>query len=536
MPQATLVHHLLEQATARHSDDVFLIHEGGQVRYRDLDANANRMARVLLDEGLRPGDRVGLLCRNSPLYVESYYGVLKAGGVVVPLNTASDGPALAASLTRCEARMLIVGPGHERVAREALRAGAPLDRIFATDTEPEAAASRQGAWILLEPRRRAASPEPPEREIAEDAVASIVFTSGSTGAPQGATLSHRNLVSNTLSIVRYLELGAEDRVFCVLPFYYVYGKSLLNTHAAVGGSIVIENQFLYLNPSLDRLEQTGCTGFAGVPSTFAILLNRSNLAERKLERLRYVTQAGGAMSPALTRRLMQALPRQSIFVMYGATEASARLSWLPPADLERKLGSIGRAIPGVELRVLRRDGSECEVGEVGEIVARGPNIMSGYWNDPEATARVLDRHGYHTGDLARRDEEGFLFIVGRSYDFIKSGAHRISAREIEDKLLELPEVHEAAVVGLPDEVLGERIVAFVVARDGCSLDASAALRALRRKLPAYKLPAEIRLRDDLPKNEAGKVMKQRLREEEADEGATAQAPARAGRSPGSAAR
>jgi len=267
---------------------------------------------------------------------------------------------------------------------------------------------------------------------------------------------------------------------------------------------------MFPNTALDTLEREACTGLAGVPSTFAILLNRSTLAQRALPHLRYVTQAGGAMSPALTRRLMEVLPRQAIFVMYGATEASARLSYLPPSELRRKLGSIGVAIPGVELRVLRSDGSECAVGEEGEIVARGANIMSGYWDDPEATRDVLDEDGYHTGDLARRDADGFLFIVGRRNDFIKAGAHRISAKEVEEAILELPEVHEAAVVGVADEILGEKIAAFVALRapDGC--DSRVLLKELKRRLPPHKVPGVLEILDDLPKNESGKIMKRSL--------------------------
>jgi long-chain acyl-CoA synthetase len=197
--------------------------------------------------------------------------------------------------------------------------------------------------------------------------------------------------------------------------------------------------------------------------------------------------------------------------MYGATEASARLSYLPPERLADKPGSIGIAIPRVELRVLDPDGCELPPREVGELVARGPNLMSGYWGDPEATASALDRNGYHTGDLAWRDEEGFLYIAGRIKDIIKAGAHRISAKEIEDAIAALPEVHETAVIGVPDEVLGEKIKAFVVLREGASLAASDLEKALRQRLPTYKLPSELAFVSDLPKNESGKIMKRELR-------------------------
>ncbi len=510
MINAYLVHHFPEQAAQRTPDHPFLIHDEATISYGEVDSGANRVARVLIGEGISRGDRIGLLALNSRFYVEAYYGILKAGGIAVPLNTAADGPTLAAFLRSCGARMLIAGRRFKKVTTGAITDGTPLE-VLAVESAQLAQELPEGIrGLALDEACAAESGEPPGLTLTDLDVASIIYTSGSTGTPQGATLSHLNVVSNTRSIVSYLDLQARDRILAILPFYYVYGKSLLNTHAAAGGTVVIENRFLYPNTALDTLEKQQCTGLSGVPSTFAILVNRSNLAERELPHLRYVTQAGGPMSPELTRRLMAALPGKRIVIMYGATEASARLSYLDPDELPGKIGSIGKAIPNVELRVRREDGTEADVGEVGEIVARGSNMTSGYWGDPEATAEVFDQHGYHTGDLARRDEEGFLYVVGRKRDFIKSGAHRISALEIEHTILELPEIHEAAVIGVPDEILGEKIKAFVVFREGCEVDPEVLEKTLKKKL-AYKAPAEIEIRNDLPKNESGKIMKQALR-------------------------
>ena len=490
----------------------FLIHEEDERSYGDLEAASNRIARVLTAEGLEVGDRVGLLAENSIFYVEAYYGILKAGGVVVALNTAWDGKALASVLRSCGARTLVASGRFTRQASQATSLQSGLESVLlqgsnagSMDLPPDV------RGLSCDEMVGGASAESPGIPISEADVASIVYTSGSTGTPHGATLSHANLCSNVLAITEYLGLSSDDRVLGVLPFYYVYGKSVLNTHAAVGGSVVIENRFQYPSVALDSLEKWHCTGFSGVPSTFAILLNRSNFSDRALPHLRYVTQAGGAMSPDLTRRLISTLPGKQIFVMYGATEASARLAYVPPESLADKVGSIGKAIPGVELSVQRPDGSEVDPGEIGEIIARGPNIMLGYWDDPVSTAGVLDERGYHTGDLARYDEDGFLFLEGRSKDFIKAGAHRISAREIEDAISATGEVHECAVIGLPDELLGERIVAYVVPMTPDDFEIAVFKKNLKRHLAGYKLPREIVVLTDLPKNESGKIMKKELK-------------------------
>ncbi|MBE0616967.1 MAG: AMP-binding protein, partial [Proteobacteria bacterium] len=346
---------------------------------------------------------------------------------------------------------------------------------------------------------------------AGERLAKIIYTSGTTGEPKGVMLRHRNLVANVRSIVEYLGLTERDRVMAVLPFFYVYGNSVLLTHAAVGGSLVVNQSLMYPNVILEQMTAEGVTGFSGVPSTFAILLNRSSIREHRFPALRYVTQAGGAMSPKLACEVREVLPQTDVFIMYGQTEASARLSYLPPADLLRKAGSIGRAIPGVRLQVLRPDGSPAGVGEVGEIVAQGDNVMAGYWGKPEETAQVLRAEGLWTGDLAKTDEEGYLYIVSRKSDMIKSGAHRIAPKEIEELIQEHPAVHEVAVFGVDDEILGEAIHACAVLKGGVRCTEKELTRFCRENLPAFKVPHKVEFRDDLPKTASGKIRKEELR-------------------------
>ena len=342
-------------------------------------------------------------------------------------------------------------------------------------------------------------------------LAAIIYTSGSTGEPRGVMLTHRNLVSNAQSIVSYLDLSADDRVMCVLPFYYVYGLSLLHTHLAVGGSVVIDNRFAFPNVVLRAMQELAVTGFAGVPSTFSLLLHRSELEATPLPSLRYVTQAGGSMPVGRIKEWLGRGPRVPFYVMYGATEASARLAYLDPVRLADKAGSIGKAIPNVEIVVVKEDGTAASPHEIGELVARGSNIARGYWNNPEETREKFSPLGYHTGDLGYLDDEGFLFLVGRRDDMLKVGAHRVGAKEIEDVLHEFPNVLEAAVIGAPHELLGETPVAFVSLRDPSRQDAEALTAFCHVRLPAHKVPTQFIIRSELPKLGVGKIDKRALR-------------------------
>jgi acyl-CoA synthetase (AMP-forming)/AMP-acid ligase II len=341
---------------------------------------------------------------------------------------------------------------------------------------------------------------------------SIIYTSGTTAHPKGVMLSHRNLVANTRSIVEYLALTASDVVAMVLPFFYSYGNSVLHTHIAVGGTIAAVGTMAFPAAVLAGIKEHRCTGMPGVPSTFARLLQSSLLAKHDLSSLRYLTQAGGPMTPALTEKLRQALPHVRMFVMYGQTEATARLSYLPPDQLERKLGSVGIGIPGVTLRIMDKEGHEVPRGTVGEIVATGDNVMLGYWKNPEETARVLRPEGLRTGDLGHMDDDGYVFIVGRESDMIKSGAHRIGPKEIEDVVEKLPEVAQCAVVGVPDELLGEAIVAFCVPVEGATITPMAVLRICHEHLPRFKMPGQVRVVDVLPKTDTGKLRRNELKE------------------------
>lgn len=500
-----LVHDLLRRALERSPESLAVLEANGTYGYLDLYQNAARMAHVLVASGVRRGDRVVLALENSRLWVSAFFGILEAGAVVVPLPADEKNDRLFYAVQDCSPAACILD---EAGARALSATGNPPGRILVDYP-------RGGPIVDNTIDLRAAMPqapcEPPQVRAIDVDLAAIIYTSGSTGVPRGVMLSHSNLTANAHSIVQYLRLTSSDRVMVVLPFHYVYGLSLLTTHVAAGGSLAIDNRFAFPNAVLKTMQRFEVTGFAGVPSTFALLLHRSAIRNMEFPSLRYVTQAGGPMPPALLQQWLALMPQVPFYVMYGATEASARLAYLEPGELPTRLGSIGKAIPNVELDLIKEDGESAAPGEVGEIVARGSNIMCGYWNCPEETRAALGPHGYRTGDLATRDADGFFYIVGRRQDMLKVGGQRVGAKEIEDVLHEHPSIHEAAIVGAPHELLGEVPVAFVTLRTGQSVDAAELLSYCRERLADHKLPARIQFERELPKSAAGKIDKRALR-------------------------
>ena len=506
-----LVHHFLENSAVHLGKSPAAWFQNRWVDYATLNEDANRVAHFLIEQGVRRGDRVAMLWENSFHYIMAYYGILKAGAVTVELNTELLAEDLVYLLKDSGARGLLVQKKFARLLDALLEQVDSLEFVLLEEGATPAPRDGRVRYALWSDVQEQFPSHNPDVRCIDLDLASIVYTSGSTGRPKGVMLSHLNIVTNTRSIVQYLQLTPQDRVLVILPFFYVYGKSLLNTHVYVGGSVVIDNRFAFPNAVLKTMQQTRCTGFAGVPSTFSILLHKSAVRKYRFPDLRYLTQAGGPMAPALQKEVALTFYPAKLYIMYGATEASARLSYLDPADLPRKWGSIGKAIPNVDLFVADDEGQPLPPGKTGQIVARGANIMQGYWNDEEETRKVLRNGLYFTGDLGRMDEEGFLYVVGRAKDMIKVGANRISAKEVEEKLMEHPDVLEVAVIGVEDEILGEAIKAFVVPKPGAGhLDEAELLRFAREHLPPYKVPRWVVFLPELPKSAAGKILKTEL--------------------------
>lgn len=468
------------------------------VGYAELRQLVNQTCYGLLASGFRKGERIGLYSENSLFFVVSYLGTICAGLVVVPMQTELSVSGVEQISAEAGLRALFASKRHAaRLQAWAGKAGLPL--------------LREGTWPEQAPD--CAVPTPDIRPDSD--LAALMFTSGSTGAPKGVMVSHRNIECNSRDIVHYMRLRSEDRAMLVLPLHYCFGTSLLHTHLLAGGSLVLNNDFrLYPESVLQELQERECTGLAGVPSTYQILLRKSRFCELAFPKLRWFQQAGGKLPNACIAEIIRIFPKVRYYLMYGQTEATARLSYLPPERLHDKLGSIGSGLPSTTLEVLKPDGTRVVPGssEIGEIVASGDNITLGYWNDPAESKRFFRDGRLYTGDLARVDEEGFIFIVERERDIIKSGGNRVSAKEVEDVIAELPEVVEVAVVGTPHQLLGEAIHAVVVPRAAGELSATAVQAHCRRRMASFKVPEGVTFLGSMPHNGAGKVLKPKLRE------------------------
>ena len=485
------LHEILAHQAATRAESVALWWNGCAITYAQLNERVLALAARLASSG-GAGERVAVLAWNCPRYVELIYAVPASGKILVPLN---------ARLAPAELHYQLVSAGVTTLFGEPQRLEPLLqEHDFGPELHVIDLQDEYEFWLA------SGDQAPMPHTNARDTIW-ILYTSGSTGSPKGAMLSHRNIVSNVCSICQYLHLTEKDIQMVVLPFFYVMGKSLLNTHIAVGGTVVINNKFAFTASVVKEMVDEKVTGFSGVPSTYAYLLYRSPLASYRdrLGSLRYCSQAGGHMSKKLKQELAVALPKHTkIYIMYGVTEASGRLTYLEPDCFEDKLDSIGKPISDVTLRVVDEKGNEVPVGRTGELVASGPNIMSGYWNDVKATVEVLDENGYHTGDLGYQDEEGYFYVIGRNDNLIKVNGHRINPQEIEDVIMETELVIEAVVLGIPDAIKGHRMIALATPkRKDCTPDQI--LSACSEILPGFKLPKEINLVRALPKNMHGKI-------------------------------
>ncbi|MFE7267228.1 long-chain fatty acid--CoA ligase [Streptomyces sp. NPDC057592] len=481
---------LLARSVRSHADRTTVRQGGALLTYAQLDEMTAGFAGLLHAEGLRAGDRVAVALPNVIHFPVVYYGILRAGGVVVPMNPLLKSGEMAFVLRDCGARLVVAAPAcADEAAPAAAQAGAKC-----LVAEP----------AMFDALLRSVPPMTGAARCADDDTAVILYTSGTTGTPKGAELTHRNLVSNALTTARtLLRVGPDDVLFGGLPLFHAFGQTCaLNTAVAAGCCLTLLPRF-DAGEALETMRRDEVTVFLGVPTMYNALLQ--NGIGQPLPRLRLAV-SGGASLPV---ELLHAAERElgvSVLEGYGLSETSPVACFNPP-DRPRKPGSIGVPVHGVELRLVADDGSPAGPGEVGELVIRGSNVMKGYWNRPDATARAFRDGWFHSGDLARVDEDGYYFVVDRKKDLVIRGGYNVYPREIEEVLYRHPDVLEAAVVGVPDPAHGEEIAAVVVLRPGARTTSDELRDYVRQRVAAYKYPRIVRFADALPKGATGKILK-----------------------------
>ena len=485
----------------------------GWTSYADLASRVRALRSAFAARGLAPGDIVINATADGPASIAFTLAAQSLGACVAEIDRSLDAAAVAAIRRETKARFAAAE------ARDAPSLGAhrfeclwihhredPALRIAAKLNGASYAWLKEDGAIDGVDASDDVTAEPPS----DQAPALLVYTSGSTGAPRAVIQTHRNLAANARAIVGYLGLTPADRACLVLPLFYCYGKSVLLTHLYVGGSVYIDHRFMYPRVVLEAMAAERCTGFAGVPLTFELLKRQVDVRSVPLPDLRYVTQAGGAMHPDTVDWAREAFRPAHVFVMYGQTEATARISYLPPERASDKRGSVGRPIDGLTLRVVDDEGNALPTGSVGHVWASGESITPGYFEAAEETARVLREGWLVTGDLGYLDEDGFLYLTGRTKEILKLGGHRVSAKEIEEVLARHPAVLEVAVAGTTDPVAGEAAVAFVVKRPGVELGDDDVRRWAREHLAAYKVPRDVVFLAALPRTANGKIARAEL--------------------------
>jgi amino acid adenylation domain-containing protein len=514
-----LVQHFLETSAQRSPDRIALVGADCRLTYRDIDAAANRLAHAMLAAGVRRGDRVTILLENSAEAVIAIFATLKAGGVFMVLHPSTKRDKLALLLDDAAPAALVTDSLRLRQATDVVAAAPSLRSIIWADDRPLPGTGGAEAlrWCELDQHPAA---RPACATIDAD-LATLIYTSGSTGQPKGVMATHFNMVTAATSINTYLQNTADDVILDVLPLAFDYGLYQILLAFQAGARVVLEKGFAFPARTVALLEREQITGLPGVPTLFALLLKYPDLLRRPLPHLRYLTNTAAALPTSHITDLRAAFPQARLFSMYGLTECK-RVSYLPPEELDRRPSSVGIAIPNTEVYVANERGQRLPPGQVGELVVRGSHVTRGYWRAPELTAQrfrpgeIAGETVLYSGDLFRMDEAGFLYFVARKDDVIKSRGEKVSPREVEDAVCGLDGVAEAAVVGVPDALLGQA-VAVVAARRPDSLGAQLTERAVRahcaRVLEDFKLPKHVVLVDELPRTENGKVDKRHIAQE-----------------------
>jgi amino acid adenylation domain-containing protein len=508
------VERFLGESAQRLPHKMALIAGGERLTFEELDRRANRLAAALARQGVARGERVIVFMDNCWEAVVAIFAVLKAGAVFSPINPSTKADKLAYVLNNCRAAALVTQARLLPVAADAV-ARAPTVRLAVVAGKPDDGTI---ANVVSFEQALAEPAAPPAHPGIELDLAMLVYTSGSTGFPKGVMMTHQNVVAAATSITTYLENRPDDIILNVLPISFDYGLYQVLMAMKVGATLVLEKSFTFPQKILETAARERVTGLPLVPTMAAILLQMRELKSGALPHLRYITNTAAALPPAHILRLQALFPSARLYSMYGLTECK-RCTYLPPDELAARTGSVGIAIPGTEAYVVDESGARVGPNVVGELVIRGPHVMKGYWENAEATEKALREGPFpwekvlYTGDLFRTDEDGFLYFVGRKDDIIKTRGEKVSPKEVENVLYAIPGVREAAVIGIPDPILGMALRAVLAIEPGCALTEQDILRHCARNLEDYMVPKSVEFRAELPKTESGKISRRQVADE-----------------------
>lgn len=515
----SLIQHYLSLSANRFPEKVALVCENDHITYSQLEQNSTQLAHALIKSGIKRQDRVIVFMDNSIETIISLYGILKANAIFIIVNGSIKAKKLAYMIHDSGARILITHTSKASVVEAALSSFEHQPKVIWQGLYkeiPKELSRMSQRWdSIFSPEQNADKKFILQDESLDVDLAALIYTSGSTGEPKGVMSTHFNMISAARSIIQYLENTEDDVILNVLPLSFDYGLYQVLMSIMFGGTVIIEKSFLFIHKILERIAQEGVTGFPIVPTILAMLLKLQDLKKYDFGSLRYISNTGAALPVEHIRKLRNLFPGVQIYSMFGLTECK-RVCYLPPDEIDNRPASVGKAMPNCEVFILDEAGNNVNPGEIGELVVRGSNVMKGYWNAPELTAKYYRPGRFpgeillYSGDFFRQDEEGFLYFIGRKDEMIKSKGERLSAKEIENVICEMDGVAETAVIGVPDEIFGQAVKAFIVMDGNLTITQNDVLLYCKENLEPFAIPKYIEFIEELPKTAHGKIDKKAL--------------------------
>ncbi|MBD3287503.1 AMP-binding protein [candidate division KSB1 bacterium] len=519
-----LLHQYFDLTAHRFPEKTALVCDQDRISYSSLFFHAEHLSDKLSDLGISKQDRIIIFLDNSPEIAIALYGILKTDAIFIVLNGSLKPKKLSYIINDSSAAILITHTNKASVVKDALNSVEHDMQLIWLGPEnriPLSLSNQSFHWneILSGLNQNSSLGAPifhirSSKSIDLD-LASLIYTSGSTGEPKGVMSSHRNMISAARSIITYLENTPDDITLNVLPLSFDYGLYQVIMSLIFGGTVVLEKSFQYMHSVLSKIATENVTGFPIVPTILAMILRMKDVHEYNIDSLRYISNTGAALPVEHIQKFRKLFPTVKVYSMYGLTECK-RVSYMPPAEIDRKPDSVGKAMPNCEVNIVDENGKEVESGEIGELVIRGSNVMKGYWKAPELTAKyfrndiIPGETVLYSGDLFRMDDDGYLYFVGRKDDMIKSRGERLSAREIENTIHEMNDISEVAVVGVPDEIFGQVIKAVIVAKPGTQISNNDVLAFCTRNMEPFAVPKYIEFVNELPRTPNGKIDKSLL--------------------------